>query len=278
MQQRDDADAADTVEMLAAAVLSGGIATVRSALPPSWADELAEDFDLLFSAASERPAGRIPRGRNRYYFSVHPEELRGFATLMTHPQIDGLCASLLGADYQIVEVGFDVPLPGALAQPWHRDFPVPDETRDTGFLSSIAINATCVDVTPEMGPIDVVPGSHRQSGLDLVDGMYVRPDDAARYDAMGEPRLPRRGDVSVRTGLMMHRGTPNRSDRARPTLIVGVIAAPFPTFAEHQLDMTPAARDRLPPALQGHLQRCRIVDRLEPIEQEYVLGGLMTED
>jgi hypothetical protein len=69
---------------------------------------------------------------------------------------------------------FDVlPLPGAVHQPWHRDFPMPEETRREGRLSSLAYNVTTVDVSPEMGPMGLRPvpladglrrhqGGHRQ--------------------------------------------------------------------------------------------------------------------
>ena len=41
-----------------------------------------------------------------------------------------MCETILGPAYQIVEVGFDTPFPGASLQPWHRDFPSPPETWD----------------------------------------------------------------------------------------------------------------------------------------------------
>ena len=51
-----------------------------------------------------------------------------------------------GADYKIVEIGFDVPGPGAQDQPWHRDFPAPEDTIVGRRLNSLAFNLTCVDV------------------------------------------------------------------------------------------------------------------------------------
>ena len=54
----------------------------------------------------------------------------------------------------IVELGFDVPGHGAMNQPWHRDFPMPEITRREGVLDSLAINVTCVDTEPDMGPFE----------------------------------------------------------------------------------------------------------------------------
>jgi hypothetical protein len=59
----------------------------------------------------------VDRGPNRYYFAVHPEHVRGFVDVVTHPLITALCAEVLGCDYQVVEFGFDVPLPAPSSSP-----------------------------------------------------------------------------------------------------------------------------------------------------------------
>jgi ectoine hydroxylase-related dioxygenase (phytanoyl-CoA dioxygenase family) len=220
----------------------------------------------------------VPRGAHRFYFAVHPERLRGFIPLMLDPRIDHVCAATLGADYQLVEVGFDVPFPGATAQRWHRDFPVPEETKVSGRPSSVTVNATCVDVVPEMGPFEFAPGSHNDPGTELDDGMYVPTAMAARFDDVRRSYLPQRGDVSIRTGLMIHRGSSNVSDRARPMLIVGMIGAAYPTHLPHALSMTERYFDDLPQSVRDHLHRCDVVRELEPIVQDYVLDGLLAPE
>src|SRR5918997_3029319 len=116
------------VEGLAAALYRDGIVGLPGCFPPAWADLLREDFEAAFAAARSHPRGTINRGPQRYYFAVHPERIRGFVDLVSHPVISGLCTTFLGPDYVILELGFDVPLPGAQNQPWHRDFPIPPET------------------------------------------------------------------------------------------------------------------------------------------------------
>lgn len=66
---------------------------------------------MTFAAARRYPEGTAGRGPQRYYFSVHPERLRGFVDLVTHPAITGLCAQVLGPDYAFMELG-DVPCLG----------------------------------------------------------------------------------------------------------------------------------------------------------------------
>lgn len=263
-----------------------GIVTLKAALPAQWADEMREDFDVLYAEAERRDRaaaagegrGLVPRGPNRYYLAIHPQRLRGFRDLVTHPLVDAVCREVLGDDYQYVEIGFDVALPGARRQPLHRDFPTPEETTTTGRLSSLAVNAACVDVTPEMGPLEIAPGTHFDDSAEFEQGMRVPATLYDRYHDRIERRMPTRGDVSVRTGLTVHRGTANTSSRPRPVLIVGVIGAQYETFADHELTMTRDYFESLPPSVQAHLGRCTVTDRLDPIVQDYVLDFLLEED
>ncbi len=271
------------------AIYRDGIVALKGAFSPQWADEMREDFEVLYDDAErrdressdDRGRGRVPRGpgddAKRYYVAVHPQRLRGFRELVTHPLVDAVCRSVLGDDYQYVEIGFDVALPGAVKQPLHRDFPTPEETKATGRLSSLAINATCVDVTPEMGPLEIAPGTHVDDSAEFEQGMRVPSNIYDRYVDRLERRMPKRGDVSVRTGLTVHRGTDNISSRPRPVMILGVMAAQYDTFADHDFTMTRDYYESLPAEVKAHLDRCELADELEPIEQDYVLDFLLEE-
>ena len=152
-----------TEQLDTAAIMRGlygdGIIALKGAFDRAWTQRLAEDIDLLFAEARARPRGALPRGPERYYVEVHPERLRGFVDIVTHPWFVAVCQAVLGPDYKVVEVGFDVPGPGAQDQPWHRDFPMPDATRIGRRLNSLAFNLTAVDTVPEMGPLEIAPGT-----------------------------------------------------------------------------------------------------------------------
>ncbi len=253
-----------------------GIVGLPGCFPTSWVDELHADFERAFAAARSRPQGTIGRGPQRYYFAVHPEQIRGFVDLLTHPRVTALCSQVLGPDYQVVELGFDVPLAGAQNQPWHRDFRTPDVTRDSGRLDSLAFNVTTVDVTPGLAPFEIAPGTQFDDGSRFDHGMFPRPEDCARYEQLASRRHPRRGDVSARTGLTIHRGTANHTERSRAVLILGVVSAdvdPAATAA-HDLTVTEGFHATLPAQVRDHL-RCRVVDHLEPIQQKHDIEGLM---
>ncbi len=252
-------------------IYGDGIIACRGAFSRELIEELGADIDLLFREALARPGGALNRGPNRYYVEVHPERLRGFVAIASHPWVVAVCKAVLGPDYRLVEVGFDVPGPGAMHQPWHRDFASPPETVQGRRLSSLAFNITTVDVTEDMGPFEIAPGTQ----WDLYEGDPMFPDRALwpRYEALAQRKLAKVGDISARSALTIHRGTANQSQRARPVLVVGADAPDATNAIRHDLQMSRAYYDSLPEGVRRHLN-CRVVDTLEPIEQAHTIEGL----
>src|SRR5215213_3831113 len=136
-----------------------GIIGLKAAFSPQWVRQLREDIDDLFQDALSRPGGAVGRGPNRYYVEIHPERIRGFIELASHPWVVAVCEAVLGPQFKIVEIGFDIPGPGAALQPWHRDFPSPEETFSGRRLNSLAFNLTTVDVVEAMGPFEIACGT-----------------------------------------------------------------------------------------------------------------------
>ncbi|HZX80731.1 MAG TPA: phytanoyl-CoA dioxygenase family protein [Lysobacter sp.] len=250
-----------------------GIIARRGAFDRDWTQRLREDVDLLFDEAQHIPGGVVPRGPNRHYVEIHPERLRGFVDLMTHPWITTVARAVLGPGWRVVEVGFDVPGPGAMDQPWHRDFPMPEATRVQRRLDSLAFNLTTVDVTEDMGPFEIAPGTQWETGGDFAAGMFPPEANGPRYAARAERKLARMGDVSARSALTIHRGTANRSQKSRPVLVLGVDAPDARNGERHDLQLTRRYAATLPAGVLDHLA-CRLVDQLEPIVQLHQIDGL----
>jgi len=269
-QLEEDDDVRAEVETL----YRDGIVARPGAFSVAWVDDLAEDVEAAFREARSRPGGAAGRGPQRWYVEVHPEQLRGFVDLVTHPWVTALSRAVLGPDYQVVEVGFDVPLPGAVNQPWHRDFAIPASARDDRRLTSLAFNLTLVDTTEDMGPFEIAPGTQWDDDPSFEHGMFPARSWYPRYQGLAQRKLPRRGDVSARSALTIHRGTANRSQRARPVLIVGVVSADEGSVIEHAMAVTRDYWDTLPANVRDHLD-CPVVDRLVPITQRHSIEGLV---
>jgi Phytanoyl-CoA dioxygenase (PhyH) len=270
----EDVNVRDTLAEDLALLHKAGVVGKKGCFLRGWVERLREDMMTAFWEAIQRPGGAVGRGPRRWYVELHPEALSGFVELATHPWITAMAERVLGPDYQIVEVGFDTPFQGAVNQPWHRDFPSPRETYEDHRITSLAFNLTGVDVTPDMGPFQVAPGTQWDDGRTWNHEMF--PDRALwpRFEERAEKKFPQMGDVSCRSALTMHRGTAHPSPIARPVLVLG-IDAPGAGHAElHDMMVTRGFYDSLPPSLREHLV-CRVVDELVPITQKHDIEGLV---
>src|SRR3954452_7700288 len=251
-----------------------GIIALKGAFPKPWVERMRADVMTLFEEAQQVPGGALPRGPERWYVEVQPERLSGFVDIATHPWFVAVCEAVLGPDYRIVEVGFDIPFPGAADQPWHRDFFVPEATTKQRRLNSLAFNLTAVDTRPEHGPFEIVPGTQWDQFEGCPKGMFPPRDLWPRYIARAQQKLPQLGDMSARSALTIHRGTANRSAEPRPTLVVGVDAPDATNAGHHDLQVTRAYLDALPAGVRDPLP-CRVPDALEPVVQHHVIEGLL---
>jgi ectoine hydroxylase-related dioxygenase (phytanoyl-CoA dioxygenase family) len=251
-----------------------GIIGLKGAFSRDWAAGMAEDIWAVWDDVKDVPGGALPRGPQRWYVEVHPERIRGFPDIATHPWFVAVCEAVLGPEYRIVEVGFDIPFPGAADQPWHRDFAVPEATTKGRRLNSLAFNLTAVDTKPEHGPFEVAPGTQWDQFEGCAKGMFPPRELWDRYVARAEQKMPQMGDMSARSALTIHRGTANRSDEPRPVLVVGVDAPDATNAKHHDLQVTRAYLESLPARVRDHLTY-RVTEKLEPIIQHHTIQGLL---
>ncbi|MBD0350079.1 MAG: phytanoyl-CoA dioxygenase family protein [Flavisolibacter sp.] len=251
-----------------------GFIALKNAFSREWVAQLHEDVLMAYEDALKRPGGAVGRGPKRHYVEIHPEDIHGFVDLVTHPWVITVCEAVLDSEYKIVEIGFDVPNPGAVDQPWHRDFPAPDDTILGRRLNSLAFNLTTVDVYEDMGPFEIAPGTQWDQPVGFEHGMFPPKSLYPRYLKRAQRKMPRMGDISARSALTIHRGTANRSNQPRPALVLCVDAPGAINAERHDLQITKRFYKTLPESLINHLTY-RLVDELEPIVQAHTIEGLM---
>src|SRR3954468_7021267 len=153
-----------------------GIVGLKGAFSRAFAEAMREDMMTAFWEAIQRPGGAVGRGPRRWYVEVHPQAISEFAQLVTHPWFVAMSERVLGPEYKIVEIGFDTPFQGAQVQPWHRDFPSPPESYVEHRMTSLAFNFTGVDVTQDMGPFEIAPGTQWDDGREWNHEMFPPGD------------------------------------------------------------------------------------------------------
>ena len=141
-------------------------------------------------------------------------------------------------------------------------------------LNSLAFNITTVDVFEDMGPFEIAPGTQWDPPDGFEHEMFPPKSLHPRYEERAQRKMPKMGDISARSALTIHRGTPNRSTKSRPVLVLGVDAPDARNAERHDLQFTRPYYDALPEWLHRHLT-CRVVDELEPIVQAHSIEGLM---
>jgi hypothetical protein len=262
------------IEAHVQALYEDGVTALRGAFSRDWATRMRHDVMTAFWEAIQRPGGAVARGPRRWYVEIHPQAFSGFVDLCTHPWVTAMCVAVLGPDYQIVEIGFDTPFEGAKFQPWHRDFPSPQETYEQRRITSLAFNLTGVDVTEDMGPFEIAKGTQWDDGREWPGQMFPPKELWSRYAERGVRTYPKMGDISCRSALTIHRGTDHLSQIPRPVMVLGVDAPGAGHAALHDLMVTQDYYEALPESLKQHLV-CRVVDELVPITQKHDIEGLV---
>jgi hypothetical protein len=250
-----------------------GVVALKAAFSRDWAERMREDVMTAFWDAIQRPGGAIGRGPRRWYVEIHPQMFGGFVELCSHPWVTSMCEAVLGRDYKIVEIGFDTPFQGAMNQPWHRDFPSPPDTWRDKRITSLAFNLTGVDVTLDMGPVEIAQGTQWEDGREWKHEMFPPEDLWPRFAERAVRKYPQAGDISCRSALTVHRGTAHGSPIARPVLVLGVDAPGAGHDTLHDLMATRDYYDALPAIVRDHLV-CRVVDKLVPVTQKHDIEGL----
>jgi hypothetical protein len=139
-----------------------------------------------------------------------------------------------------------------------------------------------------MGPFNIAPGTHFDEGSDFVKEMFPVGEKKEEYNRRMEPRLAKRGSVSARSGLTLHKGSQNNG-RIRQVLILGVVSREdrahsrtteelTPDYIAPSLKMSQEFYDSLDEALRRHV-RCDIVAdtsaNLPPLKTPHSIEGLV---
>jgi ectoine hydroxylase-related dioxygenase (phytanoyl-CoA dioxygenase family) len=146
-----------------------------------------------------------------------------FAAMLDRPPVVDLAEQILGDTCHVIANNTVYTEPGTGVDHWHVDetvlVPVPEGARLPEGMDMPCFVVTAMyyltDVPMELGPTQIVPGSHRSGRLP------PRSGDELVWDGRGYVSLlARAGDCVVLNGQTWHRGATNRSGHHRIVLQV----------------------------------------------------------
>lgn len=225
------------------------------------------------SRGHDGPFGRMSDGRPRFDVEpghdsdkpalrrvASPEELSdAFLDLpVDGPMIEAV-ADLLGEDIRFHHAKLNSKLPGSgTTVKWHQDFTFDPHSNDDCITALLFFD----DIGPDIGPLRVVPGSHRGPLYSLWhDGVFtgaVADGIAAHCESEAIECLGPADSLCLMHTRLLHASSENRTDRARTLYIATLTAA----------DAIPLAPCAVPSRFAGRIVHGRDPGRVRTIALE----------
>lgn len=174
-----------------------------------------EALEPLLQRHIAREGDSPNRGDARYYVTLPFRAPFADPAIFEDDDVLAVVEGLVGAHPVMCQLATDTPLVGSAYQEIHRDTPplFPEWGRETPMFQ-LAVNFPLCDVTLDNGPLEFARGTH-----------VMAKEDALRRIEAGEialePVTLELGDVIIRDVRHLHRGTPNRTEVARPMVVIG---------------------------------------------------------
>lgn len=206
-------------------------------------------FDVEPGHCGERPALRrvaSPEEESQAYLNL----------LQGGPMIEAV-ADLLGPDLRFQHAKLNSKLPGSgTIVKWHQDFTFDPHSNDDCITAMLFFD----DITHDIGPARVVPGSHRGALYPLWDeGVFtgaVADEVAARCETAAVECLGPAGSLCLMHTRALHASAENFTARPRTLYIATLTAA----------DAIPLVSCAVPSRYAGSIVRGRDAGRIRSIE------------
>lgn len=176
-------------------------------------------YDLDAGHSSETPKLtriKLPHKQDPFFWEV-----------LRNSRITEILRQLVGANAVLQTSKLNTKAPGGgAAVEWHQDWAFYPHTND----DMLAFGVFLDDVTPENGPLQVIPGSHQGPILShqSADGVFcgaVDPSDPDFHADKAVSITGKAGSMSIHHARTLHGSAPNVSDRARLMLFYECCAA-----------------------------------------------------
>ncbi len=195
------------------------------------------------------------------------EVSKAYFDAMASSRMTDVVAELIGPDVKFHHSKINAKLPGGdTAVKWHQDFLFTPHSNDDVITALLMVD----EVTPENGPLEVVPGSHKGPLYGLWHkGVFtgsIADGVAADCQAKAVRSVGSAGSVCLMHTRLLHGSAPNLSSRSR-NLFICVYSAD---------DAVPLSPNPMPTEYQGLIVRGRKTNRVRSIPYDIELPQLPT--
>jgi hypothetical protein len=244
----------ETLELAVQLVKANGYVIFEGVLPREQVKELHAAFMRVFEAHVARTDPN--RGANRYQMHLPFMPPFNHPSMITSPFALPVIDALLGENCVCHYFASDTPLPGSEHQRVHSDIAyLYPELPYSAPPYSVVLNVPLVDFREDNGPLEIWPG-----GSHLIPG-DVNMQTLAPLMRSERVLMPA-GSLLIRDMRMWHRGTPNRSNAARPNMAL--------IYSRHWLKLNYPPIHIPRETFEGLSERAKKLFRLENVGGELV--------
>lgn len=198
-----------------------GALWIENLLSPKFVDELNHAYTKRYARLSKKELKQryAKVGDRRYMISVKVKPPFDSVALSANPVLLPLLKHFLGDNCVISSFGSVVSFPGADAQPVHFDYPPLFESESTCNQlppHAVTLVVPLINLDARTGSTAIWEGSHRASGNR--NHLKQLRDDTSLEGAVLP--MPKMGDVYLMDFRVIHAGTANVSNLARPILYI----------------------------------------------------------
>lgn len=243
-----------------------GYALFEDLIPVEKIDRIRAAFLPLLEAVKERndsnESGERRRGEgrlqntNRYTVEIPWEPPFSDPEIYENPVLLEFLDRYWGStDYHITCYSSNNPYPGSDYQRWHRDTSLLVSNVGLHTFPHFGIKFPLVDTYEENGSFEILPGTQYLADPDM-EKNYNEIIENGSFPSKHRLNM-QKGTLWVQDPRPLHRGTPNRSDHARPELVI--------CFSRHwfsqrrYIEMTQEEFDKLSERGRKLLDTARIV-------------------
>jgi ectoine hydroxylase-related dioxygenase (phytanoyl-CoA dioxygenase family) len=223
-----------------------GYTLFENLIPPEKVDRIREAFMPLLEEVRrrgdpvQRGDVRTGLGRlqnvNRYTVEVPWQSPFSDPEIYEHPALLEFLDRYWGTtDYQITLYSSNNPYPGSEYQKWHRDNALLTPHVGLPIFPHFGVKFPLVDTFEENGSFEILPGTQYLADVELES----RYDEIIERGDFPKRRLNmRKGTLWIQDPRAVHRGTPNRSDHARPELVIAYSRSWYYPGTRFSIDLT----------------------------------------